>query len=385
MSIYIFFGTILILFSCIEIFSEKFHRDSSRKIFYLLITLMGLALMTRWFVGWDWYNYYPHFQGKPQDFEKGYEFFVKVTKNFTDEYQIFVALNTVIDCIFLLWVIPRYSTYPITTLMLYLGVNGLPLEVDIMRNVKSIMLFLISIEFIEKRKIWIFLGLNLLGSIFHISSLIYLPLYFILNVKYKKRVIMGIFILGNLYYFSNLKLIVEILQQLPFERFQGYLEFTEKNRGSLNIFYLERVLIFLFAFFSGEMVDRKKSGNYEIFRNGVYITVYTFLYFRELPIISLRIFLLFSFSYWYIFPVFLESVDRSMAKNIVLKIGVFLLVVSIGFFRTYNFLSFPGNRLVYNYENYFFNKTPRENKIRVLKEGVKYRDEGKKREIFLLY
>ncbi|MGL4969066.1 MAG: EpsG family protein [Fusobacteriaceae bacterium] len=385
MKIYIIIGAVLILFSFLEIFFEKFRRKEGKKVFYILLFIVGTIFMSRWFVGWDWYSYYPYFQGKSQNFEKGYIFLTELTRRFTDEYQLFVALNTLIDFLFLLWVIPRYSNYPITTLMLYLGVNGLPLEVDIMRNVKSIMLFLLSIEFIQKKKILFFVGMNLLGAFFHVSSLLYIPLYFLLPVSYKKRIILGIFMLGNIYYFSGLNLIGEALQYIPSQRLSGYLNFSQKGGGDLNIFYLERLLIFLFAFFTGEMVERKKRENYCIFQNSIYLSVYIFLYLKEFPVIALRFFLLFSFSYWYIFPVFLDSLEKRIREKISLRMGVFILVGGITFFRTYNFLTFPGNRVVYPYENYFFEKTSRENKIRALKEGIKYREEGKKREILLLY
>lgn len=408
MSVYIYFGVILIFFSSLEIFSERFRGisqfniKSNLKVFYLLIAVMGIALMSRWFVGWDWYNYYSHFQEKPQNFEIGYSFFVELVRRFTGEYQVFVALNSFIDCLFLLWIIPRYSNYPITTLLLYLGVNGLALEVDIVRNVKSIMLFLISLEFIEKNRSstkewdWVgpysivegflpFIGLNILGAFFHITSLIYIPLYFILPITYKKRVIMGIFILGNLYYFSNLNMIGTFIQYIPYERLQGYLTFSKSGRGSLNIFYLERVLIFLFAFFSSSFVDKKKMERYRIFQNSAYISVFIFLYIREFPIIALRLFLLFSFSYWYLFPVFLDSLARDFRKNLPIKVGVLILVIGISFFRAYNFLSFSGNKLVYPYENYFMKKNDINEKTKTLKKGIEYREEGIKREILLLY
>lgn len=391
MSIYIFLGITLIFFSYLEIFSENFRAGKNRKIFYLILIAVGAIFMSRWFVGWDWYNYYPHFQGESQNFEKGYAIFVELTRKFTGEYEVFVALNTLIDCFFLFWVIPRYSSYPITTLMLYLGVNGLALEVDIMRNVKSILLFLLSLEFIErkehfrKRGFIAFLALNILGAFFHITSLIYIPLYFLLPISYKKRVVIGVFILGNLYYFSNLNILEILFRYIPYERFQGYLAFIKSGRGELNIFYWERVIMFIFAFFSSNFIENKKLEKYRIFQNSVYLTIYIFLYFKDFPIIALRFFLLFSFSYWYIFPIFLDSLDWNFKRNTGVKIGVFLLIVGITFFRTYNFLSFSGNRIVYPYENYFLRKTSKEEKEKNLREALKYRGNGIEREILLLY
>ncbi|MGL5963974.1 MAG: EpsG family protein, partial [Fusobacteriaceae bacterium] len=364
---------------------KKFTIQRRKKIFYILLSIVGIIFMSRWFVGWDWYNYYPYFKGQSQNFEKGYNFLTELTRKFTDRYQIFVAINTIIDFMFLLWVIPRYSNYPITTLMLYLGINGLPLEIDIMRNVKSIMLFLLSLEFIWRKKTLIFFGINLLGILFHVSSLIYIPLYFILKIPYRKKIILSIFVLGNIYYFSGLNIIKSIIQHIPYQRLSGYLNISESIAGKLNLFYLERVIIFLFAFFTGNMVKKENSEKYIVFQNSIYISVFVFMFLRELPIISLRVFLLFSFGYWYIFPIFLTIMANEKRDYIAIKITVFIMLVGIVFFRTYNFLSFPGNKIVYQYENYFMEKTPRENKIRALKEGFKYREEAKRREILLLY
>lgn len=385
MKIYLIIGILLLIFTSLEIFWERFRNEYSKNLFYLLAILIGLIFMTRWFVGWDWYNYYAHFRGGEQDFEKGYVFLVELTRKLTEDYQIFVAFNTLVDFILLFWVIPKYSKYPLTTLMLYLGVNGLSLEVDIMRNAKSILFFLVSLKFLEKREIILYMGLNIIGCFFHISSIIYIPLYFILPVTYKKRLILGIFILGNIYYFSEFNFFRTFFQYIPFERLQGYLNFTESGRGVLNFFYLERIVIFLFALTTSEIIDRKKIKIYGIIQNSIYLSVYIFLYLRELPVISLRFFLLFSYGYWLVFPLFLDGAELRLKKNIYFKIAVFLIAGSIATFRTYNFLTFQGNQIVYPYENYFFNKTPRDEKIKALKEGVKYREDGIGREILLLY
>ena len=48
----------------------------------------------------------------------------------------------------------------------------------------------------------------MLGMMFHSSSLIYFPMYFILNIKWNRKFILGLFVLGNIYYVSNARLII---------------------------------------------------------------------------------------------------------------------------------------------------------------------------------
>ncbi|UYI80136.1 MAG: EpsG family protein [Fusobacterium varium] len=101
---------------------------------------------------------------------------------------------------------------------MYFGIHGIALEIDMMRNIKSILLFLCSIKYIKERKPVVFIALNILGMMFHSSSAIYFPMYFILNIKWNRKFILGLFVLGNIYYLSNLRLIVNGIRA-----FSGYL------------------------------------------------------------------------------------------------------------------------------------------------------------------
>lgn len=383
MRIYIIAALILVILSAVEVFSEKFQKKTSLKIYYAAIGSLALIFMTRWFVGWDWYNYYPDYHGQTSNFELGYRFFAQGVRKISEEYQLFVALNSLIDFLILGWIIPKYSRYPLMTLFLYLGVNGLALETDIMRNVKSVLLFLISIQFIEKKKFLPYLLLNILGATFHITALLYLPLYFILGERYSRKAVMGIFLLGNIVYFSNIMYLKEIIDHIELGRFQGYITLIDngKTKG-VDLFYLERVLFFFTAYFGGEVISQENLRRYRIFENSAYIGIFIFLFLSELSVIAIRLALLFSFAYWFIFTLILEN--REIKRW--LRIGIFSAAMGISLFRGINFLSFEGNRKVYRYENYFSEEKSRlEDKIQVIKEGKKYREEGKKRELLILY
>ena len=68
-----------------------------------------------------------------------------------------------------------------------------------------------------------------------------------------------------------------------------------------------------------------------------------------------------------------------------LKILVFIVALSIGLFRSYNFLGFKGNKMVYGYDNIFIKSAPMEEKIKILEEARKYNDDGIKKELLLQY
>lgn len=382
MMIYLYVAVIVLIFSVLEVFSPEFQKKYGKKIYYLLLTFLALGFMTRWFVGWDWYNYYPDYYNSGSKFEIGYRIFALITRKISENYQLFVAINSLIDFLILGWIIPKYSKYPITTLSLYLGINGLALETDIMRNVKSILLFLISIQFIERKKFLPYLLINLLGMGFHITSIVYLPLYFILGERYSRKVVVTLFILGNIFYLSNSRVMVELLKYINFGRVQGYVGLIPENleRG-IDIFYIERLIFFAVVYFGERLVKKESVERYRIFENSAYIGIFIFLFLGQLSVVALRLSLLFSFAYWFIFTIILENIE--MKREI--RAAIYILAVTIGIFRGLNFLTFEGNRATYRYENYFMKKRDIEEKKKEVKAAFKYREAGIKRELLILY
>lgn len=382
---YLIIGTVLFMMSIYEVFFENNfnikNRERKNYMFYFSIIFIAIFLMTRQFVGWDWSNYYPDFFEDKFAYEKGYRYFVKGIRAIHPNFSFFVGLNTIIDFALLAYILKKYSKYPITTLLLYLSINGLALEIDVMRNVKSILLFLISIQFIEKRNFIPYFIINLIGVSFHITSLVYLPLYFILNLEINRKVIFGIFVLGVVYYLSNYNFIIDIFNKINIERINGYKTLFIQGGREANVFFIERVIVFLIVYIFEFFITSVHKKRYTIFANSCYIGIFISLYTAELSIISLRLFMLFIFSYWFIFPIIMEDIK----DNYILKVLIFTVAISIGVFRAYNFLSFQGNKMVYGYDNIFIKTKTQEEKIKILEEARKYNDEGIKRELLLQY
>lgn len=382
---YLIIGAILFIMSVYEVFFENNfnikNRERKNYMFYFSIIFIAIFLMTRHFVGWDWSNYYPDFFEDKFAYEKGYRYFVKGIRDVYPNFNFFVGLNTVIDFALLAYILKKYSKYPITTLLLYLSINGLALEIDVMRNVKSILLFLISIQFIEKRSFIPYFIINLLGVSFHVTSLLYLPLYFILNLEVNRKVIFGIFVLGVAYYLSNYNLITELFNKVNIERINGYKTLFVQGKREVNLFFIERVIVFFTVYIFEFFITSVHKKRYNIFANSCYISIFISLYTAELSIISLRLFMLFIFSYWFIFPIIIEDIK----DNYILKVLIFMVAISIGAFRAYNFFSFRGNQMVYGYDNIFIKSETKDEKLKILEEARKYNDEGIKRELLLQY
>lgn len=363
-------------------------------IFSLLLLILFFGL--RGYIGYDWYSYKPNFdkmvtigellRGNTQMLHSGYEIgfqiYTSLIKTLTSNYFIYNFINTSIDFIILFLVIKRFSKSPMLSLLIFFGVYGVALEIDMLRNAKSIMLFLLSIKYIERREILKFGALNTLGVLFHYSPILYLPMYFILNIKWNKKFILFLFILGNIYYLSDIRVVMRVIKEyntiLPTglgAKLSGYFSIIPLDFPlGFSLYYFERVVIFLLCWFVGDSLKNKKYGN--IMLNSLYILVFFFLYMSEFSIVAMRFSLLFIYSYWFILPMLLEIYP---------KVPIFIVAIAISLFRLDNQINFIGNKEVYSYQNILINSESVEAQIKKMEDASKYKNEGHGKEISLLF
>lgn len=392
----IYFGIIsfLGLGVIIEKISERKRIGESFFIFSLLLLILFFGL--RGYIGYDWYSYKPNFdkmvtigellKGNTQvlysGYELGFQIYTSFIKTLTNNYFIYNFINVSVDFIILYFVIKRFSKYPILSLLLFFGIYGVALEIDMIRNAKSIMLFLLSIKYIEERKILNFGVLNILGILFHYSSIFYLPMYFILNTKWNKKFILFLFILGNIYYLSDIRIVMRIIKEyntfLPTgigAKLSGYFSIIPLDFPlGFSLYYFERVIMFLLCWFVSDNLKNKKYGN--IMLNSLYISIFFFLYLSEFSIVAMRFGLLFIYSYWFILPMLLEIYP---------KLPIFIVAIAISLFRLNNQINFVGNREVYSYQNILINGDSKENQRKKVEDASKYKIEGHGKEISLLF
>ena len=385
---FLFFGALVDVFG-------KNERKKHMLFTFSIILLMGF-LGLRAFIGWDWWAYYPSYNNLPGGFkyELGYELWSSFIYKIGLSYHHFTFLNTIIDMGIIAYVLKKYSKYPLLSLFLFLAIQGLSFEVDLLRNAKSVLLFLISIQFINKKQPLPFFILNIIGASFHISSLIYLPMYFILNRNYSKKFILPLIILGNIYYLLDMKIIIHILEYtasvLPSSiggKITSYLSIIPKDYSlPVGILYFEKLItfvsVFLFLHKEKDSFDNTRETNeYSlIMENSFYIFYLIYLFTSEFFIASVRIGVLFVFANWFVWGYIISKAD-----NFKIKAGIFLVASLIAGARIYNHFSFNGNKITYRYENIITNHKTYEEKISDLARARKFNKEADGKELLILY
>ncbi len=181
----------------------QLDQKTRRYLNYIVILTYILFFGFRGFVGWDWYNYYPYFTNLPNftnlptisnfipeknRYEFGFSLFSVLIKSINPDYNFYILINCIVNITLLSIFLKRYvpSNLFAFSLVTFIVMEGFILEVNLLRNIKSVLLFLISLRYIENRKFFKFLILNLLGVLFHWSAIIYLPFifFYIYNWEY---------------------------------------------------------------------------------------------------------------------------------------------------------------------------------------------------------
>jgi hypothetical protein len=354
---------------------------------FFIASLLIIFIGFRGFTYTDWQNYYPTYNFTPSLFdnteaiikymdrgwEKGFLFYMIICKTISPNYFFFQLVSFVIDFIILFYffksIIPEHIVFGFVLFLLF---SGIIIEFNLLRNSKAMMLFLISLKSLKERIFFKYVIINSIGVLFHITALLYLPLYFILNKKINRKIILFLFIIGNIIFLLQIEwcklLLTSIGTMIP-----GRLGVLSKIYLSSNLYtkaygitigYIERFFTFIVIYCFYERLCRINKYNL-IYINAFFIYCLIFLYFSEIKIILDRVAILFIFPYWILYPQ-VYSLIKNKNKQIFLMILLFygVLKMSVGnrnIFSLYDnvlfpYKSFKERSLIINQHNEFIFK-----------------------------
>lgn len=338
---------------------ERLKRRIVLSCFLIFIFFFGF----RGFVSYDWVVYYPtfknlkytfsdvlSFKAGEAGFEPGFSLLMSGCKAVYDNYQFFILVCCLLDALLLFRFLGKYTRNVPLALVVFLCMGGIGMTMDMMRNIFSILIFANALEFIRDRRPLPYFLLCLLGLTFHLSAIIYFPMYFFLHRKLNKWVFLGIFLAANVIYLFQIPVLkLLILFVVGFVspalklKMQTYLE-MDAGVFRLSIGYLERVftggMVFLFY---EKLVSCRKYNT--IFINSMLIYLVVYLMFSDFRTVANRVSLLFAYSYWIIWLDFIGCF--SISGNRLLYMA-FLCIYSV-----FKLNGVCGNPIM-DYENVLF-------------------------------
>lgn len=319
------------------------------------ILIMGMSLFTfficlRGCIFVDWVIYRQVYIQTPKlsdfdiqrlegGFELGYSFFSSLIKTFTDNYFVFQFLNSVIDLLLLTIFIRYYfdNRYYLLAFVFYFITTGFLIEFNLFRNAKSILLFMVSLRYIESKKCVKYYALNLLGLLFHSSALIFFPLYFILGRNFKKNTINILVLIGFLFFIFHIPFSKILLKfcLLPLKGLRlyyianFYLDSSVFNTVRLMSFgTLEKIFTFIFLQHYKTKINNKKVN---IIYNIFYIYIICFFYCSDFQIIFDRVGTLFSLFYVILYPEIYRVITKKKKQVflVILFLYCFIKIISL--------------------------------------------------------
>lgn len=350
---YLIVVTIYLMLSLL-IVSERNKYKFGTRVRIFCVGLFVLFIGLRGFVGSDCYPYYYNYQQTSTfynfyegSFEPGFVFIFRCFKTLGFSYAGYLFIITVIEGLVLDAFFKRYSPNYAFGWLAYFSFGGLILSIDLQRNILSICMFLISIPYLWKRKFLPYLILNLIGTSFHASAILYLPFYFIATKQIEKRWFLIIFITCNVLFLSGsgvLSLMMNLLGERIgggyYLQFQSYMVNYDYAKG-FSIGFIERTITFLLIYyFSGKLRSLDK-------RNVLFINMFLCYYvayflFADNEVLAVRISLLFKVSYWILIPALYYVMQRRGNRNIYIAyLSVYALL----------WTAFTTNNIDFKYEN----------------------------------
>lgn len=237
--------------------------------------------------------------------DKGFVLFAMLSKLINPSFQFFIFINTLIDLILFSLCLKKYSTNFAITILAFLAFQGILTEINLLRNIKAILIFIYSIQYIEKRDLKLFIILNFIGYTFHASAIMFFPMYWILNKQYKLKYILILSILATIIYLSELNIVEQLIIQLMptsgviSNKLTAYL--TTSDESKLSIGTIERILTLILAIWVYYKTPNR-STQFTIFFNTFLCFYILYALFGFNLVFRDRIPYLFIFSYWFIYP-----------------------------------------------------------------------------------
>lgn len=339
---------LLVLFVCALLEQKNIKGFISKNFlrnFSLLLVIIFFGL--RGYVASDWISYTQFYEDVPPiynlfssgylkivNFELGFVLFSSIIKTFSDNYIFYSFVNSLVNLLLLNIILKRYcGNYFIFGLAIYFAFCS-EYEINMLRNVKAIMLFLISIKYILNRNIVAFLIINIIGLSFHNSAIFYFPLYFFIHKNNKKTYII-LTIIGLIIYFFQvhyLSAITKIIGNALGGAFKGkndiYLT-SEESGITFGIFYSLIPLFLTFKYYDKIISYRKEN---IVFINLLFLYCFSTLYFSEVLVFRGRFAALFAFSLSVILPLYYilqkKVIDRKIISSLLLVIVVSKITIT---------------------------------------------------------
>lgn len=345
----------------LAVLSMIVHQRKDNVLLCRYLKMAGVMLFFAFFafrgyIWHDWTAYYPAFEKAEwadlfqYDYAKSKEplwlAFQLFCKTIVPNYNFFIVVIAAIETYLLVRFLKKYSCSVLFGLSAFAALGGYELCINLMRNSMAILIFLNALPYIEKKRIIPYLLACVVAAGFHLSSVAFIPLYFLLDKKINKWVFIVLVMVLHLIMFMRVSILFNLLKfaNLSNELLDRKIE-DYSNYGLLGVsrfIILSRMIMCILVFsFYDKLISFAKSNR--IFINSFLIYIVGMYVTSELSELSNRIGFLFVYSVWILSGYLIKVWHYAGNRNIY----IFYTVV----FLSYNTLVGTGDYLK-RYQNF---------------------------------
>ena len=191
------------------------------------------------------------------NYEQGYIFLNKLVGTIVNDRQIFLGVCSFISLFPVFLYIRKKSTLPFLSVVIYMGLPVFLMQYSGLRQNIAIAITILSMKFVEEKKILCFLLMVLLASQFHASSVIFLIAYPMYHIKLNS-IWKGVF-----------TIIIPVVYLFRFQLFQILSkvfkdEAVTRDTGALTLF-LVFVAVYIYLVIFNKDSDEKQNGMINLF------------------------------------------------------------------------------------------------------------------------
>lgn len=290
-----------------------FHKRNA--IFLLpVIVLLVIFSGTRYQSGNDWRGYQEVFESAVSEssglldfsgrMEPGYMLMNNAVATLGGDLWWIFMLFSVLNLYFFCKGFMKYTPFVSVALLLYMRFSYLQLDFMFLRQGLAIAMFFYAIKYIKIENPYKYFFLISISCLFHISSIILFPVYFLVSRSYRTNALWGLallaFVLGMLPWVEILFSVIERPLELvglasPIKSYLYGENWVDQGKG-FSFSMLEKLIVLLFFSYYYNYFYRRIE-YFSIFYNLAFIAFLVGLLFMNYYVFSERIVIIFNVSY----------------------------------------------------------------------------------------
>ena len=325
----IYFSILILLILCeyINILTNHKYKYLSNMYLIAIGSILFLIAAFRDGIGYDFENYRKIFNlitiDKVPQGSSNVEWGFYLLNMISYSFSIVIFISALIAIPMKIKLICEYSEDGLLSLIMYYTSVFIMFDMGVIRQGIAIMFMLFSVKYIINRDFKKFLIVILCGSLFHITILVTIPLYFLSYIDFDRKVIYGASFIALVFsVFKVTTIVFKILAKLPLGTIAYKLNYyLNSNHSNLTMSFIKRIifLVIFVEFFKRKKIKDKKS---LIFLNGYFLSILIMGIFSSVDIIGGR-----GSMGLYFMQVFLFAIMMKRTEKKPLKLAIFAVVI----------------------------------------------------------